>query len=81
MNYTLIKGVPCRMMWSHRDPSLRKNGAGNVFVKNLAPEIDNKNLYDTFSLFGDILSCKVVTGRDGQSRGKSILLFPTLNLL
>ena len=33
LNYTVVNGKAIRIMWSHRDPSTRKSGLGNLFVK------------------------------------------------
>jgi polyadenylate-binding protein len=62
-------------MWSQRDPTIRKLGIGNVFIKNLDPSITHKELYDLFSPYGNILSCKVALNEQGESKGYGFVHF------
>jgi polyadenylate-binding protein len=75
LNNTLIKGRPCRIMWCQRDPSVRKSGVGNIFIKNLDPATGHKELYDIFSSYGNILSCKVAFDENGQNKGFGFVHF------
>ncbi|CAC5370109.1 PABPC [Mytilus coruscus] len=76
LNFDNFKGRPIRIMWSRTDPYLRKPGVGSVFINYLDKSIDNEALYDTFSAFGNILSCKIVCDKNG-SRGYGFIHFET----
>lgn len=77
MNFDLMQNKPIRIMWSQRDPTIRRSGAGNIFIKNLDPHIDTKSIYDTFSMFGSILSCKIACDEEGKSKGYGFIHFET----
>ncbi|KAL3634166.1 poly(A) binding protein Pab2 [Castilleja foliolosa] len=75
LNFTPLNSKMIRVMYSHRDPSVRRSGTANIFIKNLDKAIDNKALHDTFSTFGNILSCKIATDPTGQSKGYGFVQF------
>ncbi|KAF7697294.1 polyadenylate-binding protein 1-like 2 [Silurus meridionalis] len=66
LNCVPIMGKPMRVMWCQRDSTIRKSGVGNLFIRNLDVETDdNLTLFDLFSCFGKVLSCKVVAYKTG----------------
>jgi len=76
LNYTeIIPNHQIRIMWSSRDPTQRRAGTNNLFIKNLDLTITARNLRDTFAVFGQIMSCKVATDENGKSRGYGFVQF------
>ncbi|CAL9135662.1 unnamed protein product, partial [Musa textilis] len=75
LNHTLLNGKPIRVMWSVRHRDARNTVIGNLFVKNLSNSVDNGKLYEMFSNFGTILSCKVATDEGGKSKGFGFVQF------
>ena len=50
---------PIKVNKASQDKRTQEVGA-NLFIGNLDPDVDEKMLYDTFSVFGLILSTKVL---------------------
>ncbi|CAF5019779.1 unnamed protein product, partial [Rotaria sp. Silwood1] len=77
MNFDFLHGRPLHIKRCQRDSALRKLGVTKVFIENLDERIDDKLLYDTFSAFGNILSCKIMTEKNNQSKSYGFVYFET----
>lgn len=77
LNFDLVMNKPIRIMKCQRDPSIRRSGAGNIFIKNLNKNINVKSFFDTFSMFGNILSCKVASDIEGNYKGYGFIHYET----
>jgi len=74
-NFCLLGDKVIRVMPCIRDPTARKTGKGNVFIKGLSDKVDSINLRAAFADFGKILSTKVATTPEGKSKGYGFVHF------
>ena len=77
LNFNPVNGKAIRILYSQRDPTIRKSGVGNIFVKNLDKDIDTVALHETFAQFGNVVSSKVATDMQGNSKGYGFIQFDT----
>jgi polyadenylate-binding protein len=73
----MINNRMCRVLPFSRDGTSQKRASSeaNIFIKNLDPSIDSQALYDTFSAFGRIVSCKVAVDEFGLPKGFAYLSY------
>lgn len=57
------------------DPSFRKSGVGNIFIKNLHKSISEAELFETLHQFGKIVSLRIPTDANRKSLGHAFVHF------
>ncbi|EDQ86448.1 uncharacterized protein MONBRDRAFT_38453 [Monosiga brevicollis MX1] len=65
------KGIS--LSFTPSQPASSAASSGTLFVKNLAEDVDNKTIFDTFASIGAPSSAKVMTTAEGKSRGFAIV--------
>lgn len=76
MNYTELDSYPIRV--SLADPNFKKiqsSGRGNVTLRNLDPSIDTKQLHEAFQQYGEVISCRIPKGKNGEHFGVAYIQF------
>ncbi|KAL0226902.1 hypothetical protein P9112_014226 [Eukaryota sp. TZLM1-RC] len=67
---TKFHGKPCRLSFSQGSAKESCNDIiGNLFIKNLPPDVSSSDLGDMFSSFGSVIRSKVVVDDRHQSQG------------
>ena len=60
LNFHMIDGIPIRVMWSQRNQCIKKSNVGNIFIHNLPRDVDSKSFLDVCSIYGHVMSSKLV---------------------
>lgn len=76
MNCTELLGRELHVMW-FRPGGLRDKVTGNLFVKGLAPTTKSRELFQLFSKFGEVASCRVSYDEIGKCKGYGYVSFET----
>jgi RNA recognition motif-containing protein len=74
MNNQTLMGNALRIVKSSSDPKFEKEA--NLLVKNIDKEVTQQEIYDKFSAFGNVVSCKLETYPNSkESRGYAYVQF------
>merc|ERR1739848_135647 len=70
LHFASVRGKPCRCLSAGVIGRIRQTmETGNrLYVESLDPEMQSQGLWETCSLFGSVLDCKVELDEDERSR-------------
>jgi polyadenylate-binding protein len=69
LNMRRMKGKALNIMWHEKDNSIRYNNKANIFVKGISLNANPRDIYELFSKYGEIISCKICEDEDGNLLG------------
>jgi polyadenylate-binding protein len=76
MNYTKLDGVPIRIVPADLETlAIVRSGKTKLFLKNLDYSIEESQLHEAFTQFGEVLSCKLARNENGASLGYGYVQF------
>lgn len=69
LNMQKIKGKTVRIMWHMKEKEIFENPNNNIYVKNISNFATPRQVYEYFSKFGEIISCKIPENDQGEHLG------------
>ena len=75
MNLIKYKNKSIRIMWDEHDTTILYNTKNNLFFKGIPKNISPRKVYQYFSQFGDISSCKMTEDDNGNHYGYGYITF------
>lgn len=75
LNNAEFEGCKIIMMWYNKNMLSKDKEQANIFVKDIHPSVEQKDLHDRFSIFGTVLSVKIETFMNGSSKGFGYVQF------
>ena len=75
MNLRKFRKKSVRIMWEERDTTLRYNTKNNIYIRGIPKTTTPREVYEYFSKFGDIFSCKITEDEFGNHNGYGYITF------
>lgn len=79
LNMRRMKGKALNIMWHEKDNSIRYNNKANIFVKGISLNANPRDVYELFSKYGEIISCKICEDEDGNLLGYGYINYYNLD--